>query len=59
RRLESIGTPVCVKVDNQTLEDNTGTFRYRDTMAHERVAISQIGSIIGKQVSYKTLFSKL
>jgi len=28
-------------------------------MEQERVAISQIGSIIGKQVSYKTLFSKL
>jgi glycyl-tRNA synthetase len=59
RRQDAIGTPFCVTVDNQTLEDNTVTIRYRDTMIQERVAISQIGSIIGKQVSYKTLFSKL
>ncbi|KAF0237867.1 MAG: glycyl-tRNA [Prolixibacteraceae bacterium] len=59
RRQDAIGTPFCVTVDNQTLEDNTVTIRYRDTMAQERVAISQIGSIIGKQVSYKTLFARL
>ena len=59
RRQDAIGTPYCVTVDNQTLEDNTVTIRFRDTMAQERVAISQIGSIIGKQVSYKTLFARL
>jgi glycyl-tRNA synthetase len=59
RRQDAIGTPFCVTVDNQTLEDNTVTIRYRDTMTQERVAISQIGSIIGKQVSYKTLFARI
>jgi glycyl-tRNA synthetase len=59
RRQDAIGTPFCVTVDHQSLEDNTVTIRYRDTMEQERVAIDDLGAIIGKQVSYKTLFSKL
>jgi glycyl-tRNA synthetase len=59
RRQDAIGTPYCVTVDHQTLEDNTVTIRYRDTMEQERVAIDDLGAIIGKQVSYKSLFAKL
>ncbi|WP_346862606.1 hypothetical protein [uncultured Draconibacterium sp.] len=35
------------------------TIRYRDTMKQERVAISELGSIIGGQVNFKALFGKL
>ncbi|MBQ8294128.1 MAG: glycine--tRNA ligase [Alphaproteobacteria bacterium] len=42
RRHDEIGTPVCITVDHQTLEDNTVTLRYRDTMAQERVAIADV-----------------
>ncbi len=59
RRQDAIGTPFCVTVDNQTLEDNSVTIRYRDSMEQERVAISQLGAIISKQVSYKNLFAKI
>jgi glycyl-tRNA synthetase len=59
RRQDAIGTPFCVTVDHQSLEDNTVTIRYRDTMEQERVAINDLGAIIGKQVSYKTLFAKI
>jgi glycyl-tRNA synthetase len=59
RRQDAIGTPFCVTVDHQTLEDNTVTIRYRDTMEQERVVIDDLGAIIGKQVSYKGLFGKL
>jgi glycyl-tRNA synthetase len=59
RRQDAIGTPFCVTVDHQTLEDNTVTIRYRDTMEQDRVAIADLGKIIGKQVSYKSLFAKL
>ncbi len=59
RRQDAIGTPFCVTVDHQTLEDNTVTIRYRDTMEQERVAIDNLGGIILKQVSYKTLFEKI
>jgi glycyl-tRNA synthetase len=37
RRQDAIGTPFCITVDHQTLEDNTVTIRHRDTMAQERV----------------------
>uniref|UniRef100_UPI003217633A glycine--tRNA ligase n=1 Tax=uncultured Draconibacterium sp. TaxID=1573823 RepID=UPI003217633A len=59
RRQDAIGTPFCVTVDHQTADDNSVTIRYRDTMKQERVAISELGNIIGKQVSYKELFEKL
>ncbi len=59
RRQDAIGTPFCVTVDNQTLEDNTVTIRYRDTMEQERVAIAELGKIIGEQVSFKKLFEKI
>ena len=42
RRHDEIGTPVCITVDHQTLEDNTVTLRYRDSMAQERVAVSDV-----------------
>ena len=54
RRQDAIGTPFCVTVDHQTLEDNTVTIRFR-----ERVAIDQLQNIIGEQVSLKTLLKKI
>lgn len=59
RRHDAIGTPFCVTVDHQTLEDNTVTIRYRDTMAQERVAIDQLSNIVSEQVSMKSLLKKL
>ncbi len=57
RRQDAIGTPYCVTVDNQTLEDNTVTIRDRDTMQQERVAIDQLHQIISKKVSLSTLLN--
>jgi glycyl-tRNA synthetase len=59
RRMDAIGTPFCVTVDHQTLEDNTVTIRYRDTMEQDRVEISKLGGIIAGEVSMKALFAKL
>ena len=42
RRMDALGTPFCVTVDQQTKEDNTVTIRYRDTMLQERIPISEI-----------------
>ncbi len=50
RRHDAIGTPYCVTVDHQTLEDNTVTIRERDSMKQDRVAIDKIGSIIGRRL---------
>lgn len=59
RRQDAIGTPYCVTVDHQTLQDNTVTIRYRDTMEQERVAIDKLSDIISDKVSLKTLLKKL
>src|SRR5574338_232760 len=41
RRMDAIGTPFCVTVDQQTKEDNAVTIRYRDTMQQERVPMAK------------------
>jgi glycyl-tRNA synthetase len=46
RRQDAIGTPYCITIDHQTLEDNTVTIRERDTMQQERVAIADLSGII-------------
>ena len=42
RRHDEIGTPVCITVDHQTLEDGTVTMRHRDSMEQERVKVDDI-----------------
>jgi glycyl-tRNA synthetase len=56
RRQDAIGTPYCIAVDYQTLEDDTVTIRDRDTMEQERVAIKDLATIIGQKVSMTSLF---
>ena len=55
RRQDAIGTPCCITVDHQTLEDNTVTIRHRDSMEQERVAIADLEKIVGDMVSWKNL----
>ncbi len=55
RRHDAIGTPFCVTVDHQTVEDNTVTIRNRDTMEQERVAISALREMVGAKVNMKLL----
>ena len=59
RRMDAIGTPYCVTVDPQTLQDNTVTLRDRDTMEQRRVNISELRGIIEDQVSITSLLKKL
>ena len=53
RRQDAVGTPFCVTVDHQTLEDETVTIRRRDTMEQQRVALSEVKGIIAKEVEMK------
>jgi glycyl-tRNA synthetase len=46
RRQDEVGTPYCLTVDGQTLQDGTVTIRDRDTLQQERVAADRVGSII-------------
>jgi glycyl-tRNA synthetase len=59
RRQDAIGTPYCITVDHQTLQDDTVTLRDRDTMKQERVAINQIRSMIIEKTSINTLLRKI
>ncbi len=48
RRQDAIGTPYCITVDTETLENNTVTIRDRDTMKQERIAIDKIAEVVNK-----------
>ncbi|MBC8464314.1 MAG: glycine--tRNA ligase [Bacteroidetes bacterium] len=53
RRQDAIGTPYCITVDHQTLDDNTVTVRDRDTMEQERIAIDQLHGMIAQKVDFR------
>jgi glycyl-tRNA synthetase len=59
RRQDAVGTPFCITVDHQTLEDNTVTLRYRDTMKQERVGVEKLDEIIDKLVNMKYLLMQI
>ena len=56
RRQDAVGTPFCVTVDFDSLEDNTVTLRDRDTLEQIRVPMSEVESIIRKKVDMRNLF---
>ncbi|HKK79272.1 MAG TPA: His/Gly/Thr/Pro-type tRNA ligase C-terminal domain-containing protein, partial [Phaeodactylibacter sp.] len=55
RRQDAIGTPFCVTVDFEALDDNTVTIRDRDTLEQERVPIDKLEGIIRERVDMKQL----
>lgn len=59
RRQDAVGTPYCVTVDHDTLNDNMVTLRFRDTMEQERVPIGRLNEIIEEKVSITGLLKKL
>jgi len=59
RRQDAIGTPYCITVDHQTLEDGTVTIRHRDSMQQERVHATELKRIIGERVSWNNLLAQL
>jgi glycyl-tRNA synthetase len=59
RRQDAIGTPFCITIDYQTVEDKTVTIRYRDSMKQERVAIEKLRDIIADKVSLREQLKKL
>jgi len=59
RRQDAIGTPFCITIDHQTLEDNTVTIRYRDTMLQERIPSEKVNEIVKEKTDIKNLLIKL
>lgn len=58
-RQDLIGTPFCITVDYDTMQDDTVTIRHRDTMAQERVHISALPEILQNTTSLKTILGQL
>lgn len=55
RRQDAIGTPYCVTIDFDTLENNTVTLRDRDTLNQIRVSIDEVAGIVEKKVDYSNI----
>jgi glycyl-tRNA synthetase len=59
RRQDAIGTPYCVTIDFETLENDTVTIRERDSMKQERVHFSEVEKIVRERVDMRNLLSKI
>jgi glycyl-tRNA synthetase len=57
RRQDAIGTPFCITVDFESLEDNMVTIRDRDTLKQERVSIEKVAEIVGQKVDMKNILA--
>lgn len=55
RRQDAIGTPYCITVDHESLNDNCVTVRERDSMKQERVSINALKSLLDAQLSWTKL----
>ena len=58
RRQDANGTPFCVTVDHQTIEDDTVTIRHRDSMQQQRIHINEILEVVKKEVDVKNWLLK-
>ena len=58
RRQDAAGTPLCITVDHDSLEDRMVTIRFRDSMEQKRVAISEISEMISREVDFKHWMKK-
>jgi glycyl-tRNA synthetase len=59
RRQDAIGTPYCITVDHQSLEDGTVTIRERDSMQQRRIAIAEVSKVVNEAVDMKALLKGL
>ena len=59
RRQDALGTPYCITVDHQSLEDQTVTLRERDSMKQERISITDLKNGITDQIKLENLLRKL
>lgn len=59
RRQDAIGTPFCITVDYDTLNDDSVTLRNRDTMEQKRIKINQLSDLLASEINWKNLLAKL
>ncbi|GIS39675.1 MAG: hypothetical protein Ct9H90mP11_09950 [Acidimicrobiales bacterium] len=51
RRQDELGTPYCVTIDFETIDDKAVTIRDRDTMQQDRIAIDQLVTYLGDRLT--------
>ncbi len=59
RRQDAIGTPFCVTVDHQSLEDNTVTIRDRDDLSQIRVSVEEVRAKLAERTSMQNLLRQI
>ena len=59
RRQDAIGTPYCITIDHQTIEDDSFTIRDRDSMEQRRINIEDLKSIVDNELTLKSLLKNL
>ncbi len=59
RRQDAIGTPYCITIDHQTLEDDTVTIRERDSMAQQRVPVAEVRATLARHTDLTGLLRQL
>ena len=59
RRQDAIGTPYCITIDHETIENNTVTLRDRDSMTQERIPVDKLKAIVMEKTSITNLLKKL
>lgn len=59
RRQDAIGTPYCITIDHDSLEDNMVTLRDRDTMQQERVSIDRLSEIVEEKVGMRKVLESI
>ena len=59
RRQDALGTPYCITVDHQSIEDSTVTLRDRDSMQQDRIAIANLPDLLDKKLNMKHWLQKI
>ena len=59
RRQDALGTPYCITIDHQTIEDQTVTIRDRNTMKQERMLIKELGGFLHEKLNFKNWLKKI
>ncbi len=59
RRHDAIGTPYCITIDHDTLDDHAVTVRDRDSLTQERIPLTEVHDYLGERVSMGVLLRKL
>ena len=59
RRQDAIGTPFCITVDHESLNDNCVTVRDRDTMQQQRVPVAELKTLLDSKVNLNNLLRNL